>query len=212
MENQHKKPELVRRICKELYTNQLQKDLDILRSKALEMGAAEAVIVRSTDVIFNPEVLQQTKIDNSYPSFHWFLNYPKDELEEAIKRYQTGIFFRLNGNSGMPSYGGGPIENFQDRQLYFKLYEMVALIESKAFYLGYHLAAGFACGNCRSVFCSNENRCWATVKGHACLHPYKARPSMEGAGMDALAMAKVQHWKLTDDANSAIVTGLVMVA
>jgi predicted metal-binding protein len=85
------------------------------------------------------------------------------------------------------------------------------VLESESFYMGYHLAVGFATGNCRAIFCAEESSCWASVKGRKCVQPYKGRPSMEAAGMDSVAMARAKKWRLPKREGAPLLAGLVMV-
>jgi predicted metal-binding protein len=107
----------------------------------------------------------------------------------------------------MTDYGGGPVANPDHRQAILRVYEIVTLLESNAFYLGYHLTLGFAVGNCRAVFCHDENRCWAMVKGRCCIRPYRARPGMAAVGVDADAMARQAGWSW----QGPLLAGLVMI-
>jgi len=111
----------------------------------------------------------------------------------------------------MPDYGGGPISDETHRRFFIKTYQIVTDIESTAFYMGYHLTIGLAAGNCRAVFCSEEKRCWSMQKGRACIRPNIGRPSMEAAGIDAVAMAKHLNWKISKSAPYPILAGLVLI-
>ncbi|MFO7559190.1 MAG: DUF2284 domain-containing protein [Desulfobacterales bacterium] len=204
------KADHVRRILPAIDSKQFEKDLDRLCKKAIEFGAEAAVVVDAGDVVFNSEILERVSSDDSYPSVHWPLQYPKDDIIEAVEAYRKGIFFRVTGDKEMPEYGGRPIQNEAHWKNYLKIYQIVSMLESISFYEGYHLAAGFAAGNCRSVFCANEKRCLPMLKGKACIHPNKGRPSMEAAGMDAIAMAKNLGWKPVG--NRSVIYGLLMVA
>ena len=75
-----------------------------------------------------------------------------------------------------------------------KNHEIVSIIEAEAFYDGYYLAVGFASGTCKNL-CLNKD-CSALIPGQACRHSYRARPSMEGAGMDAFIMATRVGWEV----------------
>jgi predicted metal-binding protein len=207
------KPESVRSVPPHINPEQLKRDLEVLRSKAMASGAVDTAIIRAGDVVFNPEVKASVDADDSYPSIHWPLDYPKDNVEEAVQAYQYGVFFRVKlTDPKMPDYGGGPISNPAHRQNYLQVYEIVTLLESASFYMAYHLALGFATGNCRSIFCADEKRCWPMLKGRVCIHPYKGRPSMEAAGIDARAMAKNFKWGLPGGKATFLLAGLVMVA
>ena len=76
-----------------------------------------------------------------------------------MRAFDSGVFFRINTGARMPDYGGGPIADAAHRRIYRQVYEIVTAVESAAFYMGYHLALGFAAGNCRAVFCADEKRC-----------------------------------------------------
>jgi len=204
------KADQVRRILPAIDPKQFETDLNRLCEMAIESGAEAAVVIEASDVVFSSEILERVSSDDSCASVHWPLHYPKDDIIEAVKAYRQGIFFRVTGDKGMPAYGGGPIQNAAHRKKYFKVYEIVTVLESTSFYYGYHLAAGFAAGNCRAIFCMNEKRCLPMLKGKACIHPNKGRPSMEAAGMDAIAMAKNLDWNPVE--NSSVIFGLLMVA
>ena len=202
-----------RKIQPRVDPDQLDRDLDVLCNKAVDAGAAEVAIIKTADVIFNPEVIARVNGDDRYPSIHWPLDYPKDNVEEAIQAYQLGVFFRVAATDPkMPDYGGGPIADRSHRQNYLKVYEITGMLESASFYMGYHLALGLSVGNCRSIFCADEKRCWPMIKGRVCIHPNKARPSMESFGIDAVAMARKLKWNLPRGKGRALLTGLVMVA
>jgi len=205
------KPKLIRRIPPQIDTNELNKDLEQLRDQALASGAAEAAVITKEDVVFNREIRHKIEKDDSYPSVHWPLHYPKDDLVEAILAYQWAIFFRMDISGNFPNYAGGPIPDNTHRQLYVKLYEIVAEIESSGFYRGYHLSLGLASGNCRSIFCTEEKRCWPMLKGKACVRPNMGRPSMEAAGIDAVAMAKQRSWHISENAPCQVLAGIVMI-
>ena len=207
------KPESVRSVSPHIDPEQLKRDLELLRNKATEAGAADAAIISATEVVFNPEVKARIDADDGYPSIHWPLDYPRDNVEDAVQAYQRGVFFRVKViDPKMPDYGGGPISDPGHRQNYLQVYEIVTLLESAAFYMAYHLALGFSTGNCRSIFCADEKRCWPMLKGRVCIHPYKGRPSMEATGIDAAAMAKKFKWELPAGEAAPLLAGLVMVA
>lgn len=206
------KPEIVRRISSHIDPVQLKKDLERLRDKALTLGAADAAVIQKEDIVFNPEVLQRVNADGIYPSIHWPLNYPKDDLKEAIGAYQWAIFFRMKIDDDFPYYGGGPIQNDEHQQLYGEVYKITTALESSGFYMGYHLSLGLACGNCRSVFCTDEMRCWPMLKGQACVRPNMGRPSMEAAGIDAFSIAGNLNWPMHEGGACPILAGLVLIA
>lgn len=204
------KADHVRRILPAIDPKQFETDLNRLCEMAIESGAEAAAVIGASDVVFSSEILGRVSSDDASASVHWPLHYPKDDIIEAVKAYRKGIFFRVKGDKGMQAYGGGPIQNAAHRKNYLKIYQIVSMLESTSFYYGYHLAAGFAAGNCRAIFCMNEKRCHPMLKGKACIHPNKGRPSMEAAGMDAIAMTKNLDWNPVE--NRSAIFGLLMVA
>lgn len=200
----------VRNISPKTDPSLFEKDLTTLCKKALESGACDTAVVSSREIIFRPEILEKVSLQDHYPSIHWPLAYPKDSIEEAVRAYEKGVLFCVKADEKMPDYGGSPIDHPRHREHYFAVYEIVSILESISFYMGHHLALGFAAGNCRSVFCWNEKRCAPMLRGKPCIRPNKGRPSMEAAGMDSLSMAKIAGWDT--DGNRSLLIGLLMVA
>ena len=211
MLTQYHKPRKVRRIPAHVDPKQLEQDLDSLRKLALEMGASEVSVLQGSDLLFSESLRKRVQTDHSYPSIHWPLEYPKDDLELGIRAFQRGLFFCTRASPGMPDYGGGPVADPAHREAILRVYEICALLESESFYMGYPLAIGLAMGNCRAIFCPDERSCWASVKGRKCVQPYKGRPSMEAAGIDAPAMARALKWKAPGKKADPLLAGLVMV-
>jgi predicted metal-binding protein len=201
----------VRRIPAQRDPKEVKKDLQTLRKRAVALGASDAAVISASDVVFSKALRKRVAADMRLPSIHWPLDYPKDDLEAAIKAYQNGIFFRVKGDARMPDYGGGQVSDPNHRESMQRVYEIATVLESESFYMGYHLAIGFATGNCRAIFCAQESSCWAAVKGRKCVQPYKARPSMEAAGINPVAMAKAKKWRLPKREGAPLLAGLVMV-
>jgi predicted metal-binding protein len=211
MKSLSRKPNILRRISAEIDSGQLKEDLVLLKNTAIELGASEAIVIEKKDIVFNPVILKWIEADNMYPSIHWPLVYPKDEIREAIDAYEWGIFFRMDADADFPDYGGGPISDKNHRLTYKKIYEISTAIESAGFYMGYHLSLGLAAGNCRAVFCPEEKRCWPMIKGKVCVRPNMGRPSLEAVGIDGTAMARNFKIKLDEKAQDRILSGLVMI-
>ena len=204
------KPDFVRRISPQTDQYQLLEDLKRLDDKARLLGASETAILTPRQLVMASPGTLQHDYDGSYPSIHWPLQYPKDDLIPALQAYQKGLLIRFDTPPGMPDYGGGPIVDPVHRALYERVYEAVTILESTAFYMGHHLVLGFAAGNCRSVFCHQETRCWAMFKGKVCIKPYQGRPSMDSIGLDASAMAAGLGWTVRE--NEPLLAGLIMVS
>jgi len=161
----------------------LKKDAEALCRQALEEGAKDARVIPCRDLRFRKAKRTgggRTQA-GAKPSLHWpSPAYPLDSLREGLGRYRLAVVFRLEPE------GSGPEK---DKEALERLYRLVSRLESACFYKGYHLALGLASGNCRDVFCSSERRCQAMIKGKPCLHPNKARPSIEACGLDPAVLA-----------------------
>jgi predicted metal-binding protein len=83
--------------------------------------------------------------------------------------------------------------------------EVVAELEREIFLAGYYKAFAFGCGPCS--FCDTCNL-------GDCLHPHRARPSMEAAGIDVYATARANGFPIevvTDRGCPQDYYGLVLV-
>lgn len=192
-----REPGEVRRIVPVLDARLLEKDLRALCALAISSGADRAAVVRASDVVFDKKALSRPRSSTGPRSVHWPALYPKDSVRDAVGAYRKGIFFSV-----------APLEETADL---LRVHELVSAIESSAFYMGYHLAMGFAAGNCRQVFCAEERECAALRRGRSCVYPYLGRPSMESVGMDPGAMAVKLGWARRGGPRPPA-AGLVMVA
>ena len=87
------------------------------------------------------------------------------------------------------------------------LHEIVNKVEAKAFSMGFYFATGFIGGNCK--LCP---QCVSQQSGEPCRHPFKARPSMEGVGIDAFKTAKNIGFDLSAPKDNLVRwTGLILV-
>ena len=204
-------PPNVRKIPAFSDDQRLGEDLDALIRMMRDDGASQAAIVNVEDISFDPGIKTKAEQDNAFASIHWPLDYPKDDILEAVAAYRKGLFFQILPDAGLPAYGGGPISDENHRKLYFKVADIVSRTESAAFYLGYHLVIGLGTGNCRSIFCADEKRCAAMIRGKKCIHPYKGRPSLEAVGIDARALAGNLNFTLPTGDAAPLLAGLVLI-
>jgi predicted metal-binding protein len=187
-----------RKIVEKVSDAQLQKDLKKYQQRALELGATDAEIITADMVLVDERVAIKCLI----PPCHRYgscANCPPYAMEpeqtrKVVSKYRYAIFTRIK----VPSRKIAGVEAKQKRLYspsYRKTFEIVGRIESEAFYDGYYLAMGFACGSCKSVFCPNID-CDALTQGGTCRYPLKARPSMEAVGINAYAMAAKIGWDI----------------
>jgi hypothetical protein len=75
------------------------------------------------------------------------------------------------------------------------LLKIVESLEAAHFLDGYHKVISFEAGPCKPAWCP-EVDCSAMHLGGICKHQGKIRPSMEGAGFDAMTMAARSGWDI----------------
>ena len=187
---------MVRKVVKKVSDELLQKDLEKYRKKAIEFGATDAKII-TTDMVLIDERVRAKCI---YPKCHSYgtnANCPPHAMEvnlvrEIVNDFTYAIFLMMKLPSETMA-GNEAREKDLGRKSRIRLHEIVAKIESEAFYDGYHLALGFAGGSCKMNYCP-DTECSALIPGQGCRHPLKARSAMEAVGMDAFAMAASVGW------------------
>lgn len=186
----------MRKISDRIEDDVLLADLERYRHLALEeLGAADVRIITADRVIIDERV----RMKCSYPKCMFYgtnAHCPPhalalDEVRKVVSRYHYGLFTRLEVSS--EEFAGPAVARNGARRGFTRTHDLVTKLESAAFYDGYHLAVGFACGPCKLVFCPTED-CRALVTGGTCRHPARARGSMECAGMDVFTMAAQAGW------------------
>ncbi len=189
---------MVRKIITKIPAEILQKDLEIYRQMALDLGATDAKIIKSNQVIIDERVLLKCM----YPKCKWYgtnANCPPYAVDLSIMRkvigkYDYAIFFIIRAPS-KDFVGPDVVKYGKHVEWTRKGYEITSKIESAAFYDGYHLALGFAGGPCKSVFCPDKE-CSALKEGVGCRHYFRSRSPMEGVGMDVFSMVANMGWEI----------------
>jgi predicted metal-binding protein len=165
---------------------------------AIELGAADAKVIQSDQVIIENRVRGKCIIPKC-PFYGTSINCPPHspsakETENMLVEYKYGIFIRLIVPSDQIA-GGKAFEEDRMRSFRKKIQDIVSSLESSAFYDGYHLAMGFAAGSCKRSFCP-DIECSALTSGKGCRFPLWARPSMEAVGMNVYTMAAKAGWEI----------------
>ena len=198
----------------------LRKDLEIFKKKALDLGATMAEIIPANLV----EIDERTRLKCSIPLCpHYGKNIycpphgPDIEtVRKALSRYSWAILFAIDVI---------PPEEYSDRSKRSngtrkwekKCFEIVGRIETLALGEGYYLAMGFGQASCRRVLCGQE--LCAVLNGGNCPYPLKARPSMEGVGMDVYGLVTKVGWDIypiyrsvnPEEARRALSVGIVLI-
>ena len=180
---------MVRKIIEEVPGDVLREDLERYRQRALDLGATDAAVITSEDIVVDERVRAKCR----YPVCELYgtnINCPPylpsvEETRKLISRFGYGIFVKIDL----------PFEARDDlwQQANARNSEIVARIEAEAFYDGYYLATAFAGQGCKSTFCGDID-CTAMTDGQGCRHAMRARPNMHGVGMDVFRMATRQGW------------------
>lgn len=120
---------------------------------------------------------------------------PVDEFRQVLARYTFGILIQLTGTIRSNDW-----LTESDRYA-LKLHEMVYNAEKMGFSAGFPLAAGFIGGACKLC-----GEC-----GERCTNPEKARPAMEGMGIDVMKTARAAGMPVEFKKGRVTWTGLVLL-
>lgn len=189
---------MVRKIVERVSDEQLQEDLGKYRQRALELGATDAKIITTDNVVIDERVRAKCIYPKCY-GYGTNINCPPyamdlDLVRKVVNNFQYAIFAKVD----VPSVKiAGP--EARDRDLFApwrrKMNEVISKIEAEAFFDGYYLAVAFGSGSCKSDFCPKV-KCSALVSGQPCRHSLKARSPMEAVGMDVFTMGVKVGWDI----------------
>ncbi|MBI2849130.1 MAG: DUF2284 domain-containing protein [Chloroflexi bacterium] len=189
---------MISKIVNEISRDKLLEDLDKYRREACRLGATDAVVIGTDEILIDERV----RMKCLYPrcgAYGTNAHCPPhamdlEQVRKAVNRYSYAIFCTIQV----------PPESFVGPHVYKersyipsnrKINKVVTEVESLAFYDGYYLAMGFSSGPCKPIFCP-DLECAALVPGKECRARLRARGSMEGAGMDAFRMATQVGWDI----------------
>ncbi|MFC2069546.1 DUF2284 domain-containing protein, partial [Chloroflexota bacterium] len=182
---------MVRKIMGNVPEKILQKDLEKYRQKAIKVGATDAKII-TTDMVLIDERVRAKCI---YPKCDWYgtsANCPPhtmdlEQTRKVVNNYKYAIFFIIRVPAETEAGKRTPEQIKYSRRTSKTRLDILAKIESEAFYDGYYLAMGFGGGPCKPRFCPDID-CQALKPGQGCKFPFYSRASMEGVGMNVYAM------------------------
>ena len=188
--------EKVRVIPAQVSEETLKADLENYKQKALQLGASQVEIIPAHWVQIDERVRLKCMVPPcpNYGRCGYCPPYTPEPvfMRKVFSRYNWAILFKNDV----------PVEDFVDFTRYYphgqkqqrKTSEIAAQIESLAFADGYPLAVGFGAGGCRDTLC-NGGLCQVLDSGR-CLHILRARPSMEGVGIDVGDLVTKVNWKV----------------
>ena len=187
------------RILEKIPASKIKDDLERYRKRAIELGAEDATIVSTDDIIIDERVRAKCV----YPKCSFYgsnLNCPPhaadlDFMRKVVAKYDHAVLFSVKDETG--DFLGTDFRKHTGKQNPSKtiLNTICSEIESRAFYDGYHLALAFGQGPCKSFWCADKP-CSGLHGDGVCRFSYKARSSMEAVGIDVFAMVAKTGWEI----------------
>jgi predicted metal-binding protein len=198
-----------------------KKDLEKYRKLAKEFGAADSKIIAADRVLFDERVRMKCRV----PRCHLYGSSPNcpphtpdiDTMKKTMKKYRWAVLVK---------YDVPDTSDFVEQKKWLKghekhqrkIHDIVSAIESIAFNDGYYFSVGFSAGGCKTALCSGM-ACQFLDSGR-CRFPLKARPSMEGVGIDAFDLIARVGWDVypiaskyadPDSIKCAISVGIIFI-
>jgi len=198
--------------CEEGYLEQF---IDV----ALKAGATAAKNIPSQMVVIDERVRLKCEVPRC-AGYGQYLTCPPhimdvEAFSKILSRFQWCLLVQVETEDiNSVDKGSGRIDKdiMRDitelhRPFKLKLLEVVESVEAAAFKKGMRFATGFIGGNC--VLCE---RCVEDKFSDACRFPFRARPAMEGVGIDVFETAQNAGLPLhLSSSNNVLWTGLILL-
>lgn len=201
----------------------LKEDLESLKMKAHEYGAYRAEVIPIDKIVMDPRVRLKCLVpvcENYGKNRMCPPNLPSlDEFGKALLRYRHAIIIQfkigLNQAEVQERFAAKDLqalvldEGYSQvmKETMCNMLEVLGKLERDALYMGYRFAAGLSGGAC--ALCVE---CVGPGEDKRCLHPFKARPSIEAMGIDVVATAEMAGLKVQFPAETeAVWTGMLLV-
>ena len=194
----------------------MNKDLDPLIQLAISLGASEAQILSSDNIVVEDQLARkciEPQCENHGLSFSCPPHVEGPAFfRELIKTHPRALIIRLVIPALM-------LLSWERLDVGRVLHELVASVELEARKMGFARSSGFAGGSCKELFCQDHLSCQRVEENGPCRHPDLARPSMSGYGIDVFQLIKSCGWEtnlnhedgLAAEDQLSWVAGLVMV-
>jgi predicted metal-binding protein len=164
---------------------------------ALGAGAKAAKVISTEMVVVDERVRLKCEVPRC-AKYNQYLTCPPHVMSVAtfsriLVHYKWGLLVQVEAEDiDSRDKSAGRIagfvlkENLRRHYPYqLKLLNIVEMVEAAAFKKGMRFAAGFTGGEC--VLCE---RCVDNRLSDACRHPFRARPAIEGVGIDVFRTAQ----------------------
>ena len=186
---------------------------------ALGAGAKAAKVISTRMVVVDERVRLKCEVPRC-AKYNQYLTCPPHVMSVAtflriLAHYKWGLLVQVEAediDSSDKSAGriAGSVlkENLRRHYPYqLKLLKIVEMVETAAFKKGMRFAAGFTGGEC--VLCE---RCVENKMSDACRHPFRARPAMEGVGIDVFQTAQNAGLPIhLSSSENVLWTGLILL-
>jgi predicted metal-binding protein len=197
--------------------NPYNSNLSLLSQETIQLGASDARIILSTDIIVENDLALLCKSDPQCENYGMSKSCPPHVPGPTMFRnWQQQSKYSIVVRIDIPS-----AVMFSDdrREVMQLLHEMVAGVEQKASAMGYVGSKAFAGGSCKKIFCQDHEACRALSKQGDCRNPQSARPSMSGFGINVGKLMQSAGWETkkieTKDASDmesmTWVAGLILI-
>ncbi len=186
---------------------------------ALREGARAAKIIPTRMVVVDERVRLKCEVPRC-AKYNQYLTCPPHVMSVAtfsriLSHYSWSLLVQVEAediDSTDKSAGriAGAVlkENLRRHYPYqLKLLNIIEMVEAEAFKRGMRFAAGFTGGEC--VLCE---RCVDNKVSDACRHPFRARPAMEGVGIDVFQTAQNAGLPIhLSSSENVLWTGLILL-
>ena len=197
-----------------------------LCSYAHDLGASEAAIINARDVVLDERTLLKCMVPMCI-NYGINLTCPPnsisfDDFKRIVMKYSSAILIKvggithskpedINGHNSLSDMWNSSADFDSDylqalKQGQEKMYNIIEKLESMCLKAGYTFATGLSGGGC-----SLCNECVGKSSGLPCRHPFKARPSMEGLGIDVVVTAAKAGIQLQFNQGNSSWIGLILV-
>ncbi|MBI4181158.1 MAG: DUF2284 domain-containing protein [Chloroflexi bacterium] len=185
----------------------IRQAIERFREKALELGASAAAVIPASEVMVEERVRMKCLVPRCSSLGDGGTPYcpphsPEPEfMRKVFSQYRWAVVFKRDIT--MKDYNVSTSEaerqemrskGLPDVDIRGKGYEIVGRLESYAQSEGYSLALGFAGGSCKGALCLGKP--CAVFQTGTCRFPLRARPSMEGVGIDVFGLVQKVGWDI----------------
>lgn len=187
-------------IPRQVDSEALKAHLESYRQKALELGATAAEVIPASIVPVDERVRLKCLMPRCFnvgetPNCPPMTPEP-EFMRKALGRYSWAVLYRIDlerWEQYIPEeWGKAARDPKQTWSYHDKVSEITGTIEGMAFRDGYYLALGFGGGSCKVTLC--RGLVCKVLDAGTCRHFLRARPSMEGVGIDAIGLALKVGW------------------